>query len=966
MKKILTFLIISGFFLTLCFIPSYYVSASGNISPLRIGSINNKDFDPVLAYPEWIAVSGNYAIIGSNISNAISILDISDPDNLVQVGSLFHGDGGAQLRAPTAIAISGNYAYITSADELNEGNILEIVDISDPTDPSHAGSLVFPINEYGPYGIFVSGNYVYLPVYGANCLKIIDVSDPTNPFEIGRINHGDGGANLNRPYSVYVVGNYAYVANYTGDSLEIINILDPANPVHSGLIKNGDGGAKLDGASGVSVVGNYAYVFSFNSKAMEIVDISDPTNPTHISSISNGVGGVSANGFEIYVSSNYAYLSSYYDNTLEIINISDPVNPVHSGSISDGDGGIALNHPRGIALSGTNIFIIATASNAINVIDVSDPTDPTYKSSLIPSVHLGSPNKIKILNDTYAYVLSINSNALQVINISDLSNPTPEGFLLYRFGSAQLNSPFDIAFNGNFAYIVGTNQNSNSGNLITIDVSDPANPVHLSSSIGAPFSTGAYGIEISGDYAFITAYGSDLLEIVDIATDPANPSHIASLSNGDGGALIDGPRGIYISGNYAYIASSLSDALEIVDISDPSNPTHSGSISHGDGGAKLDGPRMVLVNDNYAYVSSWDGDSIEIIDISNPTAPIHVGSIDNIEINSEIVLNPFDMHISDGYLYVSYSGLTNTFYMENGGLVIIDVSDPTNPVYVDSVMDGDGGALLNGSRGFDTIGDYILTANVSPTSNSIEIFRIKDSVMPVITMNESSTLEITKGSSYADSGATALDDVDGDLTSSIVVVNNVDTDVLGTYTVTYNVDDLSDNHATEVVRTVNVVKNHVSSGSILYGCKDINAINYNAFSSSKPELCKYNQVDNNTTIVEITSKSTEQIIEGNECSNKLIITDNLKQGDRNGKYSNYNKSIVNQVDILQNHINRILSGSYKEAAGPVDGIFGPLTKIGVERLQTYLNIILKPSPLLVVDGIVGPNTKFAINNSCGQ
>ena len=48
-----------------------------------------------------------------------------------------------------------------------------------------------------------------------------------------------------------------------------------------------------------------------------------------------------------------------------------------------------------------------------------------------------------------------------------------------------------------------------------------------------------------------------------------------------------------------------------------------------------------------------------------------------------------------------------------------------------------------------------------------------------------------------DSGATAADNYDGDLTSSIAIVNNVDTSTVGTYTVTYNVSDTSGNAAVQ-------------------------------------------------------------------------------------------------------------------------------------------------------------------------
>ena len=169
-------------------------------------------------------------------------------------------------------------------------------------------------------------------------------------------------------------------------------------------------------------------------------------------------------------------------------------------------------------------------------------------------------------------------------------------------------------------------------------------------------------------------------------------------------------------------------------------------------------------------------------------------------------------------------------------------------------------------------------------------------------------------------------------------------------------------------RTTTTTSSVSSGGGMVYGCKDPTAINYNAFSASQPSLCQYTTATVPTTTPTVTSPTTSptsQILNSGKCSPELTLTDNLRQGDQNGKYSVYNKGIVKQVAILQTHINRILAVSYKQAAGPVDGIYGPLTKQGVKRLQIALNSILKPNPLLVIDGIVGPFTRGVINNSCG-
>jgi hypothetical protein len=108
------------------------------------------------------------------------------------------------------------------------------------------------------------------------------------------------------------------------------------------------------------------------------------------------------------------------------------------------------------------------------------------------------------------------------------------------------------------------------------------------------------------------------------------------------------------------------------------------------------------------------------------------------------------------------------------------------------------------------------------------------------------------------------------------------------------------------------------------------------------------------------------VLDSGKCPTDLIITQNLKVGAWDGFYNSFTKAKAKDVKKLQGHINRILAEKYNQAAGPTDGIFGKLTKQGVVRLQTALNDILKPKPLLDLDGMVGPFTRDAINNSCGK
>ena len=76
-------------------------------------------------------------------------------------------------------------------------------------------------------------------------------------------------------------------------------------------------------------------------------------------------------------------------------------------------------------------------------------------------------------------------------------------------------------------------------------------------------------------------------------------------------------------------------------------------------------------------------------------------------------------------------------------------------------------------------------------------------VAPVITLLGGDET-ITVGDTYTDAGATASDDEQGDITSDILGITDLDASVAGEYTVAYNVSDGALNAATEVTRTVTV------------------------------------------------------------------------------------------------------------------------------------------------------------------
>jgi large repetitive protein len=82
--------------------------------------------------------------------------------------------------------------------------------------------------------------------------------------------------------------------------------------------------------------------------------------------------------------------------------------------------------------------------------------------------------------------------------------------------------------------------------------------------------------------------------------------------------------------------------------------------------------------------------------------------------------------------------------------------------------------------------------------------RVVDTTLPTIALNGPETMTVECHTIFTDPGATASDSCAGNLTSAIAIAGSVNVTVPGTYTLTYSVNDGSDN-VVAVERTVQVV-----------------------------------------------------------------------------------------------------------------------------------------------------------------
>ncbi len=116
--------------------------------------------------------------------------------------------------------------------------------------------------------------------------------------------------------------------------------------------------------------------------------------------------------------------------------------------------------------------------------------------------------------------------------------------------------------------------------------------------------------------------------------------------------------------------------------------------------------------------------------------------------------------------------------------------------------------VVSGTVNANMIGTYMLTYTVSDgngnTSSHTRTVRVVDTTLPVLTLNGASVLTNECHTTFVDPGATATDNCAGNVTSAIVVSGTVKANMIGTYTLTYTVQDGNGNTSSRT-RTVRVV-----------------------------------------------------------------------------------------------------------------------------------------------------------------
>ena len=100
--------------------------------------------------------------------------------------------------------------------------------------------------------------------------------------------------------------------------------------------------------------------------------------------------------------------------------------------------------------------------------------------------------------------------------------------------------------------------------------------------------------------------------------------------------------------------------------------------------------------------------------------------------------------------------------------------------------------------------NFSVTDSDGNTGTAQATVTVTDQDAPVITLLGLASITLSVGDPFTDPGATAADNVDGNLTPAIVAGGSVNTGSVGIYTLTYDVSDTAANAAVQVTRSVSV------------------------------------------------------------------------------------------------------------------------------------------------------------------
>ncbi|GAB4279023.1 MAG: hypothetical protein Kow0056_11860 [Coriobacteriia bacterium] len=718
---------------------SYELNVAGTDAYVASGSYGLEVIDfsdptqPVLAgsydsagYARSLTSSGTYVYLVDDADDGeeeppvpadapgLKVVDVSDPSSPTLAGSCQLPAGGADA------AVDKDTVFVAV------GSTVKSVDVSDPASPTPVGELSAPGYVYG---VAASNGWAYIAL-GSAGVRSVDASDPASPALIGSFDTTGIATDLT------VAGDVLFVADDSG-GLVALDIHEPGSPVYLGDCDT-QGRAK-----NVSVTGDVAVV-SLESGGVCLVDVSSPESMSIL-----GVVGAPGSVKDAVLAGDVIYAACFTTTAALRVSPDETLTLPTEGAAT----------ASAVTVSG-DVAYLAAGSNGVQSVDLSDPARPVLLDTLDTP---GSVRRVSVDGDV-AFVAD-GSSGLRLIDVTDPASMATTGSV------ATNDSAYDAVPAGRYVFVA-----DGLAGLSVVDASDPTSPALLG-SCDTPGR--AQAVSVWGDLAVVADWNSGV-RTIDIS-EPGTPTLLG------GCATTDYAYDVAAAGGFAFVAAG-SDGLAVVDLSSPAAPTVVASLD-------LAGTsKKIRVDGGLAYLAAG-ADGIHVVDISDPLAPKHLetvfapGGASDVEVPGAlgVAATPFGAQCLD----LAIGPVAYSFTLEQDPWTMPDIiADSTSPSFEASgLADGEwyfhvrcvgearrGGPVSHRRIGIDTVAPV--------TTSDVVASYVDEATISLIATDAVSGVEKTW---YSVDGGEAVEGT------------TIHTSIVGTHTVEYwsrdkagNVEDVNE------------------------------------------------------------------------------------------------------------------------------------------------------------------------------
>ena len=423
----------------------------------------------------------NLLYLPATIGGGLHIIDVSQPSNPEQL-SLMPFESNS-----VGLGVRGNYAYLgynagyisseTSHLGFESSSVLDIVDISVPSDPKTVSSISLPTDIRD---LILVDDLAYIVGSFENELLIVDVSNPIAPVLLETPGGDFSGSSYRFSYQY---GDHAYLAD-SGTGIRVLDLGDPLNPT---VVARLDLQMELNCLHGF---GAMLYVCG-SGRYFSVADVADPDKPTHLYT------GVAPSGSfpisDLLLHNNkLVFGGNVYD--LSEPSSPEPLPHIEADTLmarddylftTIGEIGLiaydisnwenllkisvtpfALGIPWGASHDGDWVVGASTIPYSITLLNVADPYSPVVTDTLVLNE---MPRNVTVNGD---YVYLAHGVPLRGVDIFLID---PEGKLVLKTNIANVDNQ-SVTIVSDRAYIV-----SGGGTITIFDIDDPTQPKHLGS-----------------------------------------------------------------------------------------------------------------------------------------------------------------------------------------------------------------------------------------------------------------------------------------------------------------------------------------------------------------------------------------------------------------------------------------------------------------------------------------------------